>query len=109
LFDDNYGYEGASFDAALTQILPWSMMAKISFLYQNKNYVNRPAYDLLDNIKSNERVDKVSSFSFILEKEFGWFNGFAISLMYDYIRNKSNDDFYNYKNNVCAISFDFGL
>jgi hypothetical protein len=65
-------------------------MAKISFLYQNKNYVNRPAYDLLDNIKSNERVDKVSSFSFILEKEFGWFNGFAIS-------------FYNYKNNVCAM------
>lgn len=109
LFDDNYGYEGASFDAALTQILPWSMMAKISFLYQNKNYVNRPAYDLLDNIKSNERVDKVSSFSFILEKEFGWFNGFAISLMYDYIQNESNDDFYNYKNNVCAISFDFGL
>ncbi len=109
LFDDNYGYEGASFDAALTHILPWSMMTRISFAYRNKNYTNRPAYDLLDSIKANQRMDNVSSLSIILEKEFGWFNGFAVSLMYDYIRNESNDDFYNYKNNVWAISFDLGL
>lgn len=109
LFDDNYGYEGPSLEATLTQILPWSMMTKISYTFMNKNYVNRPAYDLLDNIKSNERVDNVSAISIILEKEFGWFNGFAVSLMYDYIRNKSNDDFYDYKNNVFAISFDLGF
>ncbi len=109
LFDDNYGYEGASVDAALTQILPWSMMARISFAYQNKNYMNRPAYDLLDSIKSNQRVDNVSSLSIILEKEFGWLKGFSVSLLYDFIRNESNDDFYNYKNNVFAISFDLGF
>lgn len=109
LFDDNYGYEGPSFEATLTQVLPWLMMGKVSFNFMNKNYVNRPAYDLSDNIKSNERIDNVYMVSLILEKEFNLLNGFTISLMYDYIRNVSNDDFYNYKNNVWAISFDLGF
>jgi hypothetical protein len=109
LFDDNYGYEGPSFEATLTHILPWSMMGKVSFNYFNKKYVNRPAYDLSDNIKSDERVDNVYTISIILEKEFHLLNGFTVSLLYDYIRNASNDDFYDYKNNVWAISFDLGL
>lgn len=109
LFDDNYGYEGPGFEATLTQILPWSMMGKVSFNYLHKKYVNRPAYDLLDSIKADVRVDKVSYLSVIIEKEFFWLNGLTVSLMYDFIRNTSNDEFYNYKNNVWAISFDLGF
>lgn len=112
IFDDNYGYEGTSFELTLTQILPWSMMSSLSASYGNKNYVNRPAYDLNDNIISNQRVDKLFVTSFMLEKTFstsGFINNFSISLLYDYIDNNSNDLFYKHKNNVGAINFEFGF
>lgn len=109
LFDDNYGYEGPSFEATLTQVLPFSIMGKVSFNYLNKTYVNRPAYDLLDSIKANTRIDKVYFLSLLIEKEFPILNGLTVSLMYDFIRNASNDEFYDYKNNVWAISFELGF
>ncbi len=112
IFDDNYGYEGTSFEITLTQILPWSMMSSLSTSYGNKNYVNRPAYDLNDNIISNKRVDKLFVTSFMLEKTFsvsGFINSFSISLLYDYIDNNSNDLFYKHNNNVGAVNFEVGF
>jgi hypothetical protein len=107
LFDDHYGYEGPQVNVMLTQLLPAGMVMKISGGVQEKNYSERPAYDLAGNQIANTRADKRRAFSAQLEKTFKSL-GFSIGLAYDYIRNESNDFFYDYANNAFAAQLSLG-
>jgi hypothetical protein len=83
------------------------MVMKISGGVQEKNYSERPAYDLAGNQIANTRADKRRAFSAQLEKTFKSL-GFSIGLAYDYIRNESNDFFYDYANNAFAAQLSLG-
>jgi hypothetical protein len=107
LFDDHYGYEGPQVNVMLTQLLPAGMVMKISGGVQERNYSERPAYDLAGIQIADERADNRRVFSAQLEKTFKSL-GFSLGLAFDYIRNQSNDLFYDYTNNAFAVQLSFG-
>lgn len=107
LFDDHYGYEGPQVNVMLTQLLPAGIMVKISGGRQERNYSERPAYDLAGNQTADARADKRRVFSTQLEKTFKPL-GFSLGLAFDYIRNESNDLFYDYTNNAFAVQLSLG-
>ncbi len=107
LFDDHYGYEGPQVSVMLTQLLPAGMAMKISGSVQDRNYSERPAYDLAGNQIADERADTRRVFSAQLEKTFKSL-GFSLGLAFDCIRNKSNDLFYDYTNNALTAQLSFG-
>ncbi|MCI0695413.1 surface lipoprotein assembly modifier [candidate division KSB1 bacterium] len=107
LFDDHYGYEGPQVSVMLTQLLPAGMVMKISGNMQERNYTERPAYDLTGNQSADERADTRRAFSMQLEKTFKSL-GFSIGLAYDHIRNNSNDLFYDYANNALTAQLSLG-
>jgi hypothetical protein len=99
LFDDHYGYEGLQTGLMLTQILPASVVMKINAGVQNRNYSERAAYDLAGNVLASRRVDTRRQLSALVEKAFTAL-GFSVSLVYDHIRNASNDYYYDYANHA---------
>jgi hypothetical protein len=107
LFDDHYGYEGPQVNVLLTQLLPAGMVMKISGGVQERNYSERPAYDLAGNQIADERADTRRAFSVQVEKTFKSL-GFSIGLAYDHIRNNSNDLFYDYANNAFTAQLSLG-
>ncbi len=107
LFDDHYGYEGPQVNVMLTQLLPAGMVIKISGGTQKRNYSERPAYDLDNNQIAGERADTRKVFSTQLKKIFESL-GFSLGLAFDYIRNESNDLFYDYTNNALTVQLSFG-
>lgn len=107
LFDDHYGYEGPQVNVMLTQLLPAGMVMKISGSLQERNYSERPAYDLASNQIANARADNRRGFSAQLEKKTALL-GFSIGLAYDYIRNLSNDSYYDYANNAFTAQLSWG-
>jgi hypothetical protein len=106
VLDDEYSFEGPFTDASLTQRLPWSMAAVLSGSFQYRNFIDRPAYDLNENLISDTRTDKVFSASLRFVKNF---ENFGIILAYSYIQNSTNDEYYNFKNNIFSIELGAGF
>ena len=99
LFDDHYGYEGWHMSLTLTQLLPAEMTLKATGSLQNRNYTERPAYDLAGNTISATREDTRKTLTLLFEKRFVS-AGISLGVTYDYIINASNDAFYHYTNNA---------
>lgn len=107
LFDDHYGYEGLQANVMLTQVLPGSVLVRLTGGVQNRFYSSLAAYDL-DGIQlADQRIDNRSYVSLFLQKEFT--NGFRLKAAFDFIKNSSNDTFYNYRNNVLALELSIPL
>lgn len=101
LFDDHYGYEGLQASLMLTQILTESMLLRITGGWQNKTYSTLGAYDLSGGQVADSRIDNRSYVSFFVEKEFDL--GFSLKGAYEFIRNASNDAYYDYRNNAATL------
>ena len=101
LFDDHYGYEGLQASLMLTQILPESMLLRVSGTFQNRLYSSLAAYDLERNALSSQRNDQRTSLSLLLQKSFEM--GFTLKAAVDFIRNSSNDAYYGYRNTAVAL------
>jgi hypothetical protein len=106
-FDDHYGYEGPSGTIMLTHILPADMRLRFSGTLQQREYADRPAYDLAGNQVAAQRTDHRSVLSLSLEKSFPAL-GLTTSLTYDRITNASNDFFYSYHNNALSLRLSVG-
>ncbi|MCX6132311.1 MAG: hypothetical protein NTU47_00745 [Ignavibacteriales bacterium] len=101
LFDDHYGHEGLHTSLMLTQLLPESMVMKVTGGVQNRLYSSLAAYDLDGNVLSSQRTDLRTSLSVLLQKDFQM--GFTLKAAVDFIRNYSNDPYYNYRNSALAL------
>ncbi|MDI6768003.1 MAG: hypothetical protein QME52_14375 [Bacteroidota bacterium] len=103
IFDDQYSYEGPSANITLTQLLPAQVVLKMTAGLQNRNYLLRPAYDLLGNEITDKRIDTRKNIFLSAEKNFEEL-GFSLGLSYEYLLNSSNDEYFNYNNNILGIS-----
>jgi Surface lipoprotein assembly modifier len=103
LFDDHYAYEGFSSNLMLTQILFQNMTLRLSIDQQHRNYSGRAAYDLNGSLIADNRTDIRRSLAFQAEYEFTS-SGFSLAVAFDYIRNDSNDMFYQYTNNAFTMA-----
>ena len=101
LFDDHYGHEGLQTSLMLTQILPESILLRVTGSVQNRLYSSLAAYDLDGNVLSSQRNDQRTSLSIMLQKGFDM--GFTLKAAADFIRNSSNDAYYNYRNTAVAL------
>jgi hypothetical protein len=101
LFDDHYGHEGLQTSLMLTQILPESMLLRVTGGVQDRLYSSLAAYDFDGNVLASQRNDRRTSLSFLLQKDFQM--GFTLKAAVDFIRNYSNDPYYEYRNTAVAL------
>jgi len=106
VFDDEYSFEGPFVTSSLTQRFPWGIAAVLTGSYQYRMFIDRPAYDLQENVISDERTDDVFGVSFQLIKNFDYF---GIRFVYNYIDNSSNDRYYNFRNNIFSVELGAGF
>jgi len=111
LFDDRYGYESEEIEILFTQYLPWKFILKSSPGFRWKNYSKHHALDKDGEILSDQklRVDQQILFWINLNKSFSIFKGKEANIFFDFywIKNQSNDFYYNYE--VSLISMGLGL
>lgn len=106
ILNDIYSNDGYETGISLTQILSNKFTVKFEFAYSTKNFSGLPAagaegYDLNEN-----RSDKLFSAGIQLEADLSSFiYGLNTSANWNFIKNNSNDGFYNFDNQI----FSFGL
>jgi hypothetical protein len=113
LWDDPYGYEGPVYTAALTAGVPWDMTMRASLEYADKSYSRRIylATDAVDPTGPN-RADRRRSAAIELKKTFdgvGMLNGVTIVAAYSYVRNQSNDGYYDYSSGAFTLGIEVGI
>ncbi|HLP15255.1 MAG TPA: surface lipoprotein assembly modifier [Bacteroidota bacterium] len=102
LFNDHYGYEGLRTGILLTQLLPADLTLRLRMDQEQRAYALQSAYDLSGVQTAAQRSDTYRVFSASCVKH--WEN-FPLTLMftYEYIKNASNDAYYDYTNNVFSV------
>jgi len=111
VYDDPYSYRGDEINLeAAKDSLAFGIDAAIGLNLANKNY-SRPALDTSQTtVVANRRHDNFSDFSVTVSKKFsmsGVATGFTIGLEYHHIANSSNDEFYQFTNDV--VNFSVGV
>jgi hypothetical protein len=108
LFNDIYSNEGLETGLTLSYLFLPNIMGKIAGRYEIKNYKDLPAADEEGNDLNELRED--DQFSLGASLEFGLskiLSGLYLSLNYNYIKNSSNDYYYDYNNQIYAITLGF--
>ena len=108
LFNDIYSNEGVETGLTLSYLFLPNIMGKISGRYEIRNYTDLPAADQEGNDLNELRQD--NQYSAGASLEFGLseiLSGLYLSLNYNYIKNISNDYYYDYNNQIYAITLGF--
>ncbi|MDZ7261523.1 MAG: hypothetical protein ONB05_05395 [candidate division KSB1 bacterium] len=107
LFDDPYRYQSHELSLVATQLLPWNLQLKLGVDYYHKLYPGIPAQD-----SGEDRKD---------ERMAGWLYGsktfrmirFAQSLtlylQYSNLRNRSNDAYFDYYQQVISSGMEWNF
>jgi hypothetical protein len=110
LFNDIYSSEGIETGINLSYLFLPNLIGKIAGRYALSDYTDLPIADEDGNELDEFRRDKQFSIGAAFEIGLGeMLNGLYISLNYNYLKNISNDYYYNYKNNLFAIALGFGF
>jgi len=110
LFNDIYSNEGIETGLTLSYLFLPNIMGKIAGRYEIRKYTDLPAADQDGNDLNDLRED--DQFSFGASLEFGLsevLSGLYLSVNYNYIKNNSNDYYYDYANQIYAITLGFDL
>jgi hypothetical protein len=108
LFNDIYSNEGIETGLTLSYLFLANIMGKISGRYEIRNYTDLPAADENGNELNELRQDNQYSAGASLEFGLGEIlSGLYLSLNYNYIKNISNDYYYDYNNQIYAITLGF--
>jgi Surface lipoprotein assembly modifier len=108
LFNDIYSNEGIETGMTLSFLFLPNIMGKISGRYEIRNYTDLPAADESGNELDEMRQDNQYSAGASLEFGLGEIlSGLYLSLNYNYIKNISNDYYYDYNNQLYAITLGF--
>ncbi len=110
LFNDIYSNEGFEIGLNLSYLFLPGIIGKAAGKYEIRNYTDLPAADANGNDLNELRQDNQYYAGVSLEFGLGdLLNGLYLSLNYNFTRNISNDYYYDYKNQVYAISLGFDL
>ena len=106
LFDDPFSYESRGFSSQITWLLPWMVRLQIGGSMIDKNYINEQAYVSVDDTVGlgGDRVDNQRNYYLNISKTFNinknWLNALTFNFYFDFINNKSNSYWYDYKNST---------
>ncbi len=107
VYDDPYSYHGTQFNiGASRDSLVAGINVSAGFMLATKDY-NRPALDTSETVVlAKQRRDNYSDLSLALSRSFssgGFPAGYTIGLNYDHVVNSSNDEFYNFTDDVVSL------
>ncbi len=113
VYDDPYSYHGGELKlAGKKDSLINAVNVALEFTGAVKNYA-RPAYDYTQTIElADHRRDRYSRTSVTLSRVFrvsGFSNDFTLSLTYSHLSNSSNDQYYNFFDDIFAASLTVNL
>lgn len=102
LFDDPYSFESHEWEATLTQILPWSATMKLNAYRIDKRYGYSIAPDSLVTATTSitQRQDRQLGLEMSLSKRVRLnhlVKSLTISLSVNYLSNRSNDLYFDYR------------
>lgn len=110
LFNDIYSNEGIETGLTLSYLFLPNLISKLACRYEISDYNNLPVADEEGNELSEFREDHQFSFGAAFEIGLGeMLSGLYLSFNYNYVNNISNDYYYNYQNNLLAITLGFGF
>jgi hypothetical protein len=108
LFNDIYSNDGIETGLNLTYLFRPNIIGKLAGRYEARNYTDLPAADAagndLDELRKDDRLSFGASLEFGLSEIL---SGLYLALNYNYIRNNSNDYYYDYSNQIYAITLGF--
>ncbi|HGY56089.1 MAG TPA: hypothetical protein ENK44_10320 [Caldithrix abyssi] len=115
LFDDPFSYEAQSYSSQLTWVLPWSARLQIGGVMENKQYISEQAFTSAEDTVGlgGNRVDDRQSYFINLSKTLRidkkWMESLHFYLNYNYIWNRSNSYWYDYKNAVIGAGVNWSF
>jgi hypothetical protein len=108
LFNDIYSNEGIETGLTLSYLFLPNILGKVSGRYEIRNYTDLPAADQegndLNELRQDNQISTGASLEFGLSEIL---TGLYLSLNYNYIKNNSNDYYYEYNNQMYAITLGF--
>lgn len=108
LFNDIYSNEGIESGLSLSYLFLPNILGKIAVKYETRNYTDLPVADEqgneLDELRKDDQYSVGASLEFGLSRVIA---GLYLSMNYNYIRNISNDYYYDYTNQIYAITLGF--
>jgi hypothetical protein len=108
LFNDIYSNEGIETGITLSYLFVPNIMGRLAGVYEIRNYTDLPAADEEGNDLNELRKD--DQFTAGASLEFGLseiLSGLYLSLNYNFINNSSNDYYYDYTNQIYALTLGF--
>ena len=113
IYDDPYSYQGNEINLGVRKdSLLSGINVSVGLDRANKDY-NRPAFNYTQTkVIAKQRHDICTDISIALSKEYsikGVASGLTLGLNYDHIDNSSNDEFYNFTDDVITLSLGINL
>jgi len=103
-----YNSEGIDYSLSFTQILNDNLSFNSEIIYRTRNYPSLPVADFEGNSLDLNRSDKEFAAGIGLEYNLSnVIEGLVLVINYNYIKNKSNDFFYDYDNQMLLVGFDW--
>ncbi len=101
IFDDHFTYSGSEFLLQLRQPIPLNIQATVGGVFRHKRFTSPATGILGDTLAPNRRDDRYEVI-FALGRPFPVFAGRSMNLVAEvhYIRNQSNEPFYDFKKTV---------
>ena len=110
LLNDQYSSDGFEGGTRITQLLTPIMILSGFVNYAQNNYTNLTAADLEGNSLGDFREDKRLSFGVKLEINLvSILPGLFGDVNWNFIRNNSNDPFYDYNNQIFSAGLEFNF
>lgn len=106
LFDDPFSYNGKNVSTQLTWLLPWTTSLRVGGSIIAKDYLKEQAYISIEDTigLGNKRSDDQNSLYIDISKTFHfnkrWLNSLRLNFYYNFVDNRSNSFWYNYKNSI---------
>ena len=114
LFDDRYGYNGHELSLSFTHYLPAYVKLELGGSRLWKNYLNRYVYNVDGNLNpaNQTRMDDRLLTWFEISRSFklNWgIKSLNVSLQGGYLKNESNDSYYQFDNYFGSVGLNFKL
>lgn len=110
LLNDQYSSDGFEGGVKITQMVTPILILSGFANYAQRNYQNLPAADLYGNELNESRKDNRFNYGLKLEVSMGAIlPGLFGNVSWNNIHNNSNDQFYDYNNQIFAAGLEFGF
>ncbi|MBI1804318.1 MAG: DUF560 domain-containing protein [Ignavibacteria bacterium] len=108
IFDDRFAYSGDEITLHLDHLLPYQISFSVEGHIQGKTFTS-PATSLAGDTLDTHRIDKRYEIVLNLSKSFTVLGGKTISpqLEFHYLRNNSNEPFYDFDKSVILAGMEF--